>query len=76
MAAKDGSFSFDFEGVYTDIESDSKLYFELGDNRKVRIDLIETPYGTLIEERFEAENENDLNLQRIGWQSILRNLAR
>lgn len=75
MSAKDGSFSFDFGGTYTAIEPNSKLYFVLGDGRKVRIDLIEKSYGTLIEERFEAEQENNLYLQRTGWQSILRNLV-
>lgn len=75
MAAKDGSMSFDFWGTYTLIEPKKKLYFELGDGRKVRIDIIEKPYGCLIEERFEVEQLNNLDLQRKGWQSILRNLA-
>ena len=70
MSAKDGSFSFDFWGTYTEIEPGKKLCFELGDGRNVRIDLILKPYGTLIEERFEAEQQNNLNLQRTGWQSI------
>lgn len=76
MAAKDGSFSFDFWGVFTEIVPGAKLNFDLGDGRKVRINLIVKPYGTLIEERFEAEHQNDLHLQRTGWQNILRNLAR
>lgn len=75
MAAKDGSMSFDFWGTYTLIEPNKKLYFDLGDGRKVRIDIIEKPYGCLIEERFEVEQQNNLDLQRKGWQSILRNLA-
>jgi len=76
MSAKDGSFSFDFWGTYTEIEIGKKLSFELGDGRKVRIDLIEKGNGTLIEERFEAEQQNNLHLQRTGWQNILKNLAR
>lgn len=32
--------------------------------------------GCLIEERFEIEQQNNLNLQRQGWQNILKNLAR
>ena len=75
MAAKDGSESFDFGGTYTDIEPPEKLYFALGDGRKVRIDIFEKPDGCLIEERFEAEQQNNLHLQRQGWQSILKNLA-
>ncbi|MCC5894393.1 MAG: SRPBCC domain-containing protein [Alkalibacterium sp.] len=76
MAAKDDSESFDFWGTYTDIEEGKKLYFKLGDERKVRINISEQPYGSLIEERFEAEQQNNLNLQRQGWQNILKNLAR
>lgn len=76
MSAKDGSFSFDFWGTYTEIETGKKLSFDLGDGRKVQIDLIEKANGTLIEERFEAEEQNNLHLQRTGWQEILKNLAR
>ena len=53
-----------------------KLYFVLGDGRPVRIDIFEKPYGCLIEERFEAERQNDLHTQREGWHSILKNLVR
>lgn len=76
MAAKDGSMSFDFWGTYTEIEAAKRLYFVLGDGRKVRINIIEKPYGCLIEERFETEQQNNFHLQRQGWQNILKNLAR
>lgn len=76
MAAKDGSASFDFWGTYTEIEAPNRLYFALGDGRTVRIDIFNKPYGCLIEERFEAEQQNNLHLQRQGWQNILKNLAR
>lgn len=75
MAAKDGSVSFDFWGMYTEIETAKRLYFVLGDGRTVRIDIFKKPYGCLIEERFEAEQQNNLHLQRQGWQNILKNLA-
>lgn len=75
MAAKDGSASFDFWGTYTEIETAKRLSFVLGDGRKVRIDIFEKPDGCLIEERFEAEQENNLHLQRQGWHNILKNLA-
>ncbi len=107
MAAKDASTSFDYWGTFEVIEPPTKLYFTLGDGRKVRIDIIEKPVGIIekpdthekpdtleepamheeadirekpagcvIEERFEAILEDNLFLQRQGWQSILRNLAR
>lgn len=75
MASKEGNMSFDFWGSYTVIEPSKKLYFSLGDGRLVRIDLKQKSYGTLIEERFEAETTSSLDLQRQGWQNILTNLA-
>lgn len=75
MAAKDGSAHFDFGGTYTAIQPNERLSFELGDGRKVDIRLIPKDYGCLIEERFEAETENSLYLQRMGWAAILKRLA-
>lgn len=76
MAAKDGSMSFDYWGTYTHIEEPNELRYVLGDGRKVRIQITEKPYGCVIEEYFEAEEDENLNLQRQGWQSILKNLAK
>lgn len=75
MAAIDGSMSFDFWGTYVEISPPTNLSFELGDGRKVQFTLFEKQEGCIIEERFEAEAENDLNLQRMGWQAILNRLA-
>lgn len=76
MAAKDGNVSFDYWGTYTEVEAPNRLSFVLGDGRKVGIDITEKPYGCLVEERFEAEKQNNLNLQRQGWKNILKNLTR
>jgi uncharacterized protein YndB with AHSA1/START domain len=76
MAAKDGSMSFDFWGTYTKIEENKTLEFNLGDGRKVSIELIKKPWGCIVVESFEPEQENSLHLQRQGWQAILNNLAK
>ena len=76
MAAKDGSMAFDFWGTYDTIEKDKLLAFTLGDGRKVTVDLLDKPWGCLVVERFEPEQENNLNLQRQGWQAILNNLVK
>lgn len=76
MAARDGSMSFDFYGVFTEIVPPRRLSFILGDNRGVSIEIEPTAEGCRIVERFEAETMNSLHLQRQGWQSILRNLAK
>ena len=40
MAAKDGSFSFDFGGVYNKIRLKELIEYTMGDGRKVKIDRI------------------------------------
>lgn len=71
MEAKDGSFGFDFEGVYEEIIPMKKVSSVLGDGRKVSV-LFETAAGgTFVTESFEAESENSLELQEMGWTAIL-----
>ncbi len=76
MEAKDGSFGFDFWGTYTDIILYENLFSVLGDGRKLEISLKEEGNSTLIIEKFEAESENSVELQRDGWQAILNNLKK
>jgi uncharacterized protein YndB with AHSA1/START domain len=73
MEAKDGSFGFDFEAVYTDVIPGDKLAYTLTDNRKVIIKLEERTDFTGITISFDAENENPIELQEQGWQAILQN---
>src|SRR5215218_1482168 len=37
MAAKDGSFSFDFGGVYDNVEENNTIEYTMGDGRKVKV---------------------------------------
>src|ERR1041384_1412483 len=37
MEAKDGSFGFDFGGVYDDVRKNEYIAYTLGDNRKVQV---------------------------------------
>jgi uncharacterized protein YndB with AHSA1/START domain len=76
MEAKDGSFGFDFWGVYDEIKTNELIAYTLGDDRKVKI--IFTPAGntTKIVETFEAENTNPVEMQKGGWQSILDNFKK
>jgi uncharacterized protein YndB with AHSA1/START domain len=73
MAAKDGSFSFDFEGTYTEIEHNKSIKYTLTDDRKVTIDFEGKEGKTIINCSFQPENENTLELQEGGWQAILNN---
>lgn len=76
MAAKDGSFSFDFWGIYDTIEENQLLKYALGDNRKVSVEFISVEDDTKIIETFEAESENSIELQKSGWQAILDNFKK
>lgn len=71
MEAKDGSFGFDFSGVYDEVKPMSYIQYHLDDNRKVEIRFVPTQEGIRITEDFEAENQNSLELQKMGWQAIL-----
>lgn len=73
MEAKDGSFGFDFEGVFREIVPLQKLKYVFMDQREAEISFTDLPEGTLVKIVFDAENENSLELQQSGWQSILNN---
>lgn len=71
MEAKDGSFGFDFSGVYDEIVPLQKIRFHLDDNRQVEVEFESTDSGVHIVERFEPETQNPEELQQAGWQAIL-----
>jgi uncharacterized protein YndB with AHSA1/START domain len=67
MAAKDGSMAFD----YTQVDVPHTLSSLLDDNRKVDFLLCENEGITHVLQRFQPESENTLDLQKMGWGSIL-----
>lgn len=73
MEAKDGSFGFDFEGIYTDVITNEKISYTTLDDRKVDITFSPTENGIQITETFETENQNPIEMQKMGWQAILNN---
>jgi uncharacterized protein YndB with AHSA1/START domain len=76
MAAKDGSMSFEFEGIYHEIIPLKKIRYQIIDDRWVEINFEETAEGVRIVEQFEPEKENSHELQREGWQAILNHFKR
>lgn len=76
MSAKDGSVSFDFNGVYTEVSEQEKIAYTIEGGRKVSVEFSETDAGTVVVETFEMEDINSEDLQRAGWQSILDNFKR
>jgi uncharacterized protein YndB with AHSA1/START domain len=73
MEAKDGSFGFDFEGIYTEMLLEEKYTLVLADNRVVNVSFNPTGAQTEVIIIFDAETQNSLELQKGGWQAILDN---
>lgn len=71
MAAKDGSMSFDFGGVYDQVVPHQLIAYTLEDQRKVSIQFNANKNETTVIETFEAEGTNSLELQQAGWQAIM-----
>ena len=76
MAAKDGSFSFDFGGIHDKVTKNELIESTMGDGRKMKVVFVSAGNETKVIETFEAENENSLDLQRGGWQAILNNFKK
>lgn len=76
MAAKDGSFSFDFEGVYSLVKKHEQIAYEMADGRKVNIIFTADGAKTRVVETFDPEAENPIEMQRGGWQAILDNFKK
>jgi uncharacterized protein YndB with AHSA1/START domain len=76
MAAKDGSMSFDFEGVYTAVETNKRIAYTMADGRTVTIEFTPEGQNTRVVETFDAETQHSVDMQRAGWQAILDNFAK
>ena len=76
MEAKDGSMGFDFEGVYSIVEPNNVMQYEMGDGRRVKVVFSDLAGTTKVTETFEAENTNPIEMQRGGWQAILDNFRK
>lgn len=76
MAAKDGSFSFDFGGTYTDVQTHKHIAYTLGDGREVTVDFSTVNGQTQVTEKFEPEGQNPKEMQQQGWQAILNNFKK
>lgn len=73
MAAKDGSYSFDFAGIYDAVEEYKLIEYTMGDGRRVKVVFEDKGNETHITETFDAEDTNALEMQQAGWQAILNN---
>ena len=71
MEAKDGSFGFEFGGIYDAVEENKYIAYTLGDGRKVTVTFTTEGNVTNVVETFEAEETNPLEMQQGGWQAIM-----
>lgn len=76
MEAKDGSFGFDFWGIYDEIVEHKKIVYTMGDGRKAITTFEDQNNKTKVTTLFEPENENPVEMQKGGWQAILNNFKK
>ncbi len=70
--AKDGSFGFDFDAVYTEITRGERFTYKFG-GRLATVEFKEMSGRTEVTITFDPEAEHPVELQRKGWQAILDN---
>lgn len=73
MEAKDGSFGFDFEGEFINVVNHKIIEYKMADERCVKITFEPVEGGILVTEVFDAETQNPIEMQEMGWQMILNN---
>jgi uncharacterized protein YndB with AHSA1/START domain len=73
MEAKDGSFGFDFEAIYSEVKAAEKITYTMGDGREATVVFEDNGSKTNVTVSFDPESVNSLELQRNGWQAILDN---
>ena len=71
MEAKDGSFGFDFEGIYDEVVDLKKITYRMPDGRQATTTFTGKGEKTEVTTIFDAETENSVELQQGGWQAIL-----
>jgi len=73
MEAKDGSYGFDFEAIYDEVEPTKMFSYTMPDGRQVKVTFYELNHMTTVKINFDVESENSLEMQKEGWQAILDN---
>ena len=73
MEAKDGSFGFDFEAIYTEIVDGVRFTYGMPGGRQVAAVFSKAGDKTDVVVTFDPEEENPIEFQKGGWQAILDN---
>ena len=74
MEAKDGSFGFDFIGIYDEVIPNERIKYHIEDGRNVEVVFEKIDENTTkVTEIFDPEKQNSAEMQREGWYAILNN---
>lgn len=74
MEAKDGSFGFDFIGIYDEVIPNERIKYHIEDGRNVEVVFEKIDENTTkVTEIFDPEKQNSVEMQREGWYAILNN---
>ncbi|PJZ46393.1 SRPBCC family protein [Leptospira brenneri] len=76
MEAKDGSFGFEFEATYDKVIDQKLIGYTMEDGRKATVEFESLGNNTQVTVKFDAENENSIEMQQGGWQAILDNFKK
>ncbi len=77
MEAKDGSFGFDFGGIYDEVTTHQYISYTMDDGRQTNITFTSDGGNeTKVVETFDAEGQNPVEMQQAGWQAILDNFKK
>jgi uncharacterized protein YndB with AHSA1/START domain len=76
MEAKDGSFGFEFEAIYSAIIDKESFTYVMGDGRHATVLFKSLDKETEVSVCFDAENQNPIEMQKAGWQAILNNFKK
>jgi uncharacterized protein YndB with AHSA1/START domain len=75
MEARDGSFGFDFDAIYSELREGERFTYIFG-GREATVTFQDLAGATEVIVRFDPESENTPEIQRQGWQAILDNFKR
>lgn len=72
MEAKDGSYGFDFEAIYSEVNEGKNFTYEFG-GRTAVVQFNDLGNQTEVVVTFDPETQNPIEMQKNGWQAILNN---
>ncbi|MDR0228463.1 MAG: SRPBCC domain-containing protein [Flavobacteriaceae bacterium] len=73
MEAKDGSFGFDLEAIYSELDLKKHFTYIMPNGREVKVVFTNDNGATEVNITFDGDGENAIDMQKAGWQAILNN---